>query len=222
MPQDCKQYTMNYLVYRRTKAYNTKKQRLLNSLPIPNWKWVDLSLDFVINLPEYCCWNETFQHILVVVNKLTKQKLYKLVEDLGTSKFIDTMHCCIFSAHGYPLSIMNDCRDQMMSKMWRRLCKKYGIKIKFSSGQHSKINGRIKNAKKVMKNYLRAYVSYTQNDWVNYLPIAKFLAVNHINKLTRKLYFLQTLAFIHVQVLNCHIYNKELVREPSCWLQIRL
>ena len=52
MLQDCKQYATNCLVCRRTKAYNIKKQGLLNPLPIPNQKWVDLSLDFVVELPE--------------------------------------------------------------------------------------------------------------------------------------------------------------------------
>ena len=33
-----------------------------------------------------------------------------------------------------------------------------------------------------MKNYLRAYVSHTQNDWVDHLPMAEFLANNHVNE----------------------------------------
>ena len=57
MPQDCKRYATNCSVCRRTKAYNTKKQGLLSLLPIPNQKWLDLLLDFVINLPECCRWN---------------------------------------------------------------------------------------------------------------------------------------------------------------------
>ena len=36
MPRDCKQYATNCSTCRRTKAYNTKKQGLLNPLPIPN------------------------------------------------------------------------------------------------------------------------------------------------------------------------------------------
>ena len=60
MPQDCKQYATNCSTCRRTKAYNTKKQGLLNPLPIPNRKWIDLSLDFVVNLPECRRQNQTF------------------------------------------------------------------------------------------------------------------------------------------------------------------
>ena len=35
-----------------------------------------------------------------------------------------------------------------------------------------------------MKNYLQAYVSYTQDDWVDHLLMAKFLANNHVNEST--------------------------------------
>ena len=184
MPRDCKQYTTNCLVCRRTKAYNTKKQGLLSQLPIPNQKWMDLSLDFVVNLPQCRRQNRTFQHILVVVNRLTKQRLYEPLEGLTTSEFIEAMHRRVFSAHGYPLSIVNDRGGQMTSTLWKRLCERYGIKVKFSSAHHPETDGQIENANKVMKNYLRAYVNHTQDDWVDHLPMAEFSANNHINEST--------------------------------------
>ena len=80
--------------------------------------------------------------------------------------------------------MVNNCRGQMTSKLWRRLCKRRGIGIKFSSAHLPETDGQTKNANKVMKNYLRAYVSYTQDDWVDHLPMAEFSANNHINELT--------------------------------------
>ena len=32
-----------------------------------------------------------------------------------------------------------------------------------------------------MKNYLHAYIAYTQDNWVDHLPMAKFAASNHVN-----------------------------------------
>ena len=108
MPQDCKQYATNYSTCRRTKAYSTKKQGLLNPLPISNRKWMDLSLDFVINLPDCQQQNQTFWHILLMVDRLTKRRLYKLLKTLYIGEFIDAMHWRVFSAHKYSLSIVND------------------------------------------------------------------------------------------------------------------
>ena len=35
-----------------------------------------------------------------------------------------------------------------------------------------------------MKNYLRAYINYTQDNWVDHLPMAEFVASNHVNAST--------------------------------------
>ena len=184
MPQDCKQYATNCFPCRRIKAYTSKKQGLLNPLPIPNRKWMDLSLNLVVELPECRRRNRAYRHILIVVDRLTKRQLYEPLEGLTTGKLIETMHWRVFSAHGYPLSIINDQGGQMTSTLWRRLCEKYGIKLKFSSAQHLKTDGQTENANKVMKNNLRAYVSHTQDDWVDHLPMAEFLANSHVNKST--------------------------------------
>ena len=164
MANGCKQYATNCATCRRTKAYNTKKQGLLNPLPIPNRKWLDLSLDFVVQLPECRRRNHLFQHILVVVDRLTKQRIYEPLESLSTSEFIDAMYRRVFSTYGYPLSIVSDRGGQMISTLWKWLCQRYGINVKLSSAQHPETDGQMENANKVMKNYLRAYISHMQDD----------------------------------------------------------
>ena len=72
MAKNCKKYAVNCDTYRRTKAYNVQKQGFLNPLSIPNQKWMDLSLDFVVKLPKCCLRNWTYQHIFVIVYKLTR------------------------------------------------------------------------------------------------------------------------------------------------------
>ena len=105
---NCKQYAINYATCRRTKTYNTKKQGLLNSLLILNRKWMDLLLDFVVQLPKCYGQNWMFQHILVVVDRLTKRRLYKLLETFKISEFIDAMYCWVFALHKFLLLIVNN------------------------------------------------------------------------------------------------------------------
>ena len=122
----------------------------------------------------------------------------------------------MFSAHGYPLSIVNNCEGQMTSKLWRRLCKCRGIKIKFSLAQHPETDGQTKNANKVMKNYLRAYVSHTQDDWVDHLPIAKVSANNYVNKSTEMTAFFADNGFhACTGVEPPQAYPRELVKYPN-------
>ena len=184
MPRDCKQYATNCSTCRRTKVYTSKKQGLLNPLPIPNRKWIDLSLDFVVELPECHRQGCIFCHILVVVDRLTKRRIYEPLENLSTGEFIEVMNRRVFSTHGYRLTIVNNRGGQMTSTLWKKLCERHGIRIKFSSAQYPETDGQTKNANKMIKNYLRAYISHTQDDWVDHLPMAKFSANNHTNEST--------------------------------------
>ena len=43
------------------------------------------------------------------------------------------------------------------------------------------MEGQTKSTNRVMKNYLRAYIAYTQDDWVDHLPMVKFAASNYVN-----------------------------------------
>ena len=61
--------------------------------------------------------------------------------------------------------------------------------MKFSSAHHLETDGQNKNANKVMKNYLQDYINYTQDDWIDHLLMAEFLANNHINESIRMTLF---------------------------------
>ena len=69
----------------------------------------------------------------------------------------------------------------MTSTLWKQLCSRYGISIKFSSAHHLETDGQTESSKKVMKIYFWVYINHTQDDWVNDLLMAKFAASNHIN-----------------------------------------
>ena len=155
--------------------------RLLEPFPIPNRKWMDVSLDFVEFLPECRRQNRVYQHILVIVDRLTKRRLYEPLTTLSTDELTDAISRRLFSSYGFPISTVNDRGSQLTAHLWKRVCERYGVKIKFSSANHPETDGQTENANKVMMNYLRAYVSYTQDNWVDYLSDAEFAAKNHVN-----------------------------------------
>ena len=164
MAKHCKQYASNCLTCRCTKAYTVQKQGLLNPLLIPNRKWMDLSLDFVVKLLKCCRRNRVFQYILMVMNWLTKQRLYEPLETLHTGKFINATYCRVFASYRFPLITVNDWGGQMTATIWRQLCKRYSLNIKFFSAHYPKTDGQTKSANRIMKNYLWAYIAYTQDN----------------------------------------------------------
>ena len=77
-----------------------------------------------------------------------------------------------------------DPRLRMLGLWQKQLCKRYNINIKFSSSHHLKTDDQIKSANRVIKNYLHAYITYTQDNWVDHLSMAKFAANNYVNTST--------------------------------------
>jgi hypothetical protein len=63
MKSNCRRYATNCSICRRSKAYKTSKQELLTSLSISQRKWLDISLDFVTELPECRRRNQVFENI---------------------------------------------------------------------------------------------------------------------------------------------------------------
>jgi hypothetical protein len=54
---------------RRVKAIHMKTAGPLQSLPIPTWKWEDISMDFIVGLPRTA---KGYDSIWVIIDRLTK------------------------------------------------------------------------------------------------------------------------------------------------------
>lgn len=77
--------------------------------------------------------------------------------------------------------MVSDRGSEIIARLHKRVCERYEVKIKLSSAHHPETDGQTENANKIMKNYLRAYIGYAQDNWVDFLPDAEFSANNHIN-----------------------------------------
>ena len=53
----------------RVKAIHLKVAGTLQPLPIPSWKWEDISMDFIVGLPHT---SQKHDSIWVIVDRLTK------------------------------------------------------------------------------------------------------------------------------------------------------
>ncbi|KAF5207771.1 Transposon tf2-9 polyprotein, partial [Thalictrum thalictroides] len=69
MKRDVGEYVSKCLTCQRVKAEHQKPSGLLKPLPIPQWKWEHISMDFIDGLPRSKRGNES---IWVVVDRLTK------------------------------------------------------------------------------------------------------------------------------------------------------
>lgn len=94
------------------------------------------------------------------------------------------MHHRVFYKYDLPESIILDYRSTFISYLQRCYCAQYKVKNKISSTYHSETDGQSKFAVKQLKNYLRAYVNFVQNNQVFYLLNIQFFANNYISETT--------------------------------------
>ena len=69
MKRDIAEFVSRCLTCQQVKAEHQKPAGLLQSLPIPQWKWERITMDFMVGLPRCQSGHDT---IWVIVDRLTK------------------------------------------------------------------------------------------------------------------------------------------------------
>ena len=84
----------------------------------------------------------------------------------------------VYTLHGSPDSVISDRGTQFISEFWTQLSDRLGIALKHSSSFHPQTDGQTERVNAVLEQYLRQFVSFAQDDWVDWLPIAEFASNN--------------------------------------------
>ena len=143
LKKDVKAYIQECDICLASKAVRHKLYRDLQSLFVPTHQWKNLSMDFVIGLPLSADWKgDSYNFILVNVNRLIKMVYYKLVKvtinALGLAEVIIDM---VVQNHGLSNSIISDQRAIFTSKFLSSLCYFLGFKRKLSTAFYPQTNG---------------------------------------------------------------------------------
>jgi hypothetical protein len=106
MKREIAKYVSQCDTCQRIKASHLKVAGTLQPLPIPSWKWEDLSMDFIVGLPN------TSRHvdsIWVIVGRLTKTTHFLLVHTTHRAeKYAEIYIGQIVHLHGIPRAIVSD------------------------------------------------------------------------------------------------------------------
>lgn len=161
----------------KTKAARHQPYGLLEPLPTPERAWGSISMDFITKLPHSEAPDGTgtkYDAIWVVVDRLTKWAYFLPWKETTTAEqlsYLFERH--IVSHHGLPDDITSD-RDKLFtSKFWQALMKRLDIKSKLSTAFHPQTDGQTERLNQVIEQYLRSYVNFEQDDWVDLLPTAQ-------------------------------------------------
>ena len=80
----------------------------------------------------------------------------------------------IFAKHGLPSSIVSDRGSLFVSSFWTNLCQKLKISRDLSTAYHPETDGQTERVNQILEQYLWMYVSYHQDDWNTWLPLAEY------------------------------------------------
>jgi hypothetical protein len=134
---------------RRVKAIHLKATGPLQSLPIPTWKWEDISMDFIVGLPRTA---KGYDSIWVIVDRLTKIAHFLPVRVKYTVVTYAALYIArILSLHGVPKTIVSDRGPQFVSKFWEELHKSLGTKLLHSSAYHPQTSGQTERVNQILK-----------------------------------------------------------------------
>jgi hypothetical protein len=104
---------------RRIKAEHQRPAGLLQPLQIPQWKWDEIGMDFIVGLPRI---RAGYDSIWVVVDCLTKSAHFIPVKTNYSSAVLAELYMSrIVCLHGVPKKIVSDRGTQFTSHFWQQL-----------------------------------------------------------------------------------------------------
>jgi hypothetical protein len=134
---------------RRVKDIYMKTAGPLQFLPIPVWKWEDISMDFIVGLPRT---TKGYDSIWVIVDQLTKISHFLPVKtDHPVTVYAQLYIAHILSLHGVPKTIVSDRGSQFVSKFWEELHKSLGTKLLHSLAYHPQTSGQTERVNQIQK-----------------------------------------------------------------------
>ncbi|GJX59770.1 putative reverse transcriptase domain-containing protein [Tanacetum coccineum] len=100
---------------------------LLVQPEIPQWKWDNITMDFVTKLPKS---SQGYNTIWVIVDRLTKSAIFTPMRETDSMEKLARMYLKeVVTRHGIPVSIICDRDPRFASNFWRSLQKALGTNL---------------------------------------------------------------------------------------------
>ena len=156
MKRDVVEYVSRWLTCQQVKAEHQRPSGLLQPLWIPEWKWEDISMDFVVGLPKTVGQHDSG---CVIVDRFTKSAHFLPVKTTYTvEQYVELYVKEIVRLHGAPRSIVSDRDPTFTSKFWKILQEAIGTKLKFSTAFRPQTDGQSERTVQILEDMMRSCV----------------------------------------------------------------
>ena len=119
MKRDIAAYVASCLVCQHVKAEHQHPASMMQPLPIPEWKWNHIIIDFIVGLLRSASGKNA---IWVIIDRLTKTVHFISIRISFSLDGLARLYVNkIVSKHGMPVSIISDRDLSFTSRFWAKL-----------------------------------------------------------------------------------------------------
>ncbi|GJS13311.1 reverse transcriptase domain-containing protein [Tanacetum coccineum] len=197
-------YVSKCLTCAKVKAEHKRPSSLLVQPQIPEWKWDNITMDFVIKLPKS---SQGYDTIWVIVDRLTKSAIFMPMRETDSLDKLARVYLKeVITKHGIPVSIICDRDPRFSSNFWKSLQNALGTSLDMSTAYHLETDGQSERTIQTLKDMLRACIIDFGNGWVKHLPLVEFSYNNSYH------------ASIKAAPFEA-LYGRK-CRSPVCWAEV--
>ncbi|CAN6567554.1 unnamed protein product [Malus baccata var. baccata] len=125
----------------QVKAERKKLFGRIQPLPVPQWKWENMTMNFVYKLPRT---QNGFDCVWVIVDRLTKSAHFIPVrEKYSLNKLAKLFITKIVKYHGVPVNIISDRDPRFTSKFWVAFQEALGTRLLYNTAYHPQTDGQL-------------------------------------------------------------------------------
>jgi hypothetical protein len=156
----------------KVKADYMKPEGLLQPFSIPDWKWDDISMDFIVGLPLTA---HKYNLIWVIVDRLTKSAHFiPMNTNYNIQKYAEIYIAHVLCLHGVPKTNASDRGSQFVARFWEQLHASPGTHLIHSSAYHPQTDGQTERVNQILEDMLKACVMEYPGSWDKNLSWAEF------------------------------------------------
>lgn len=135
-------------------------------------------MDLITSLPQV----SNYDVIVVYIDHFSKQThVIPTTSNVDADGIADIHYCEIIQLHGISTKIVLDCGPQFAAQLMQALYHCLRITHTLTTVYHPQSNGQTECVNWEVKQHLQLFTNSCQDDWVKYLPTAKFVLNSHLH-----------------------------------------
>ncbi|GJQ99160.1 putative reverse transcriptase domain-containing protein [Tanacetum coccineum] len=164
MKADIATYVSKCLTCAKIKAEHQRPSGLLVQPEIPQWKWDNITMDFITKLPKS---SQGYDIIWVIIDRLTKSVIFLPMRETDPMEKLARMYLKeVVMGHGIPVSIICDCDPRFASNFLRLLQKALGTSLDMSTAYHPQTDEKVRGLSKLSRICYRKTMEFQVGDRV--------------------------------------------------------